>query len=271
MAKNREIEVISPRCPGRKSGDSMNKSCIYVIVGLAILVSACNFNPHNGFGWPYDWPPKDPPGYTNDKGEYVADPRFSYIDAYDANLPNEWGGLLKVREKGHWVDRDYVNMQGESSLKWGLINRKGEIVVEPRFEDIWSFDDNGLATVSEDGKWGSINEKGEMVIPPRFDLPLSFQKDGLADVSINGKWGYINQVGQFVIEPKFDSVGRAFSDDGVALVEVNGKYGYINRKGEYVITPRFEDIRYYDGYGLRVKENGVWSCIDGKGKAIRCP
>ena len=224
-----------------------NPRSAFALAALALLVSACKFNPHSGFSWPYNWPPAEPPAYTNDKGEYVVDPRFQYIGRFHAN------GLARVSEKGHWQDRRYVNLEGKPP-RYGYINRKGEIVIEPKFESLNEFYD-GLAAAQEGGKWGIINEKGEYVIPPKFVSPLYFKAHDLADASTDGaKWGYINRKGEFVIEPKFDQT-YLFSADGFAQVVLNGKYGYINTKGVYVVEPRFDDYRDADSALRRLESH----------------
>ena len=63
-----------------------------------------------------------------------------------------------------------------------------------------------LAWVKIGDKYGYINPKGEIVINPQFDEAGSFS-EGLADVKIGGKEGYINPKGEIVIEPQFDSAG----------------------------------------------------------------
>jgi len=46
-------------------------------------------------------------------------------------------------------------------------------------------------------KKGFINKKGEMVIEPRFDREASF-KDGLAEVEFEKSRAYINKMGEVV-------------------------------------------------------------------------
>ncbi|MEE8043841.1 MAG: WG repeat-containing protein [Thermodesulfobacteriota bacterium] len=47
--------------------------------------------------------------------------------------------------------------------KWGFVNKKGEIVIEPQFENAVSFS-GGLAIVElGGGKWGYIDKKGKLV------------------------------------------------------------------------------------------------------------
>ena len=119
-----------------------------------------------------------------------------------------------------------------------------QYAIKPQFEDARPFSE-GLASVKIEGRWGYIDKTGEYVIRPQFDdVKLSFE-DGLALVAIGrgeGKWGYINKVGEYVINPQFDDAWP-FSE-GLALVAIGrgeGKWGYINKVGEYVINPQFDD------------------------------
>jgi hypothetical protein len=79
----------------------------------------------------------------------------------------------------------------------------------------------GLAAVSINDKWGYINKNGEFLIEPRFNEALPFT-DGLAFVKVGGydadavndvvggfeaegKWGYINKAGSYIWSPQIDS------------------------------------------------------------------
>jgi len=83
--------------------------------------------------------------------------------------------------------------------KWGYIDKKGKIVIDPQFDSTGIFSE-GLATVKIGNKWGYINKKGKIVINPQFDFARSFS-EGLATVEIGDRWGYINKKGK-IIWPK---------------------------------------------------------------------
>lgn len=100
-----------------------------------------------------------------------------------------------------------------------------------------SVDTGLLLPVRQDGKWGYINEKGQIEIEPRFSYANDFS-DGLANVVIEKRWGYIDKSGQMVIKPQFDYADR-FSE-GLAVVNIAGRYGYIDKTGKVVIEPEFE-------------------------------
>ena len=59
-----------------------------------------------------------------------------------------------------------------------------------------------FAKVELDGKWGFINDKGEIVIEPQYDWAYDF-KNGTAKVVLNDEEFYIDEQGEIVIEPKF--------------------------------------------------------------------
>ena len=89
----------------------------------------------------------------------------------------------------------------------------------------------GLRPVKVEGKYGYIDKKGNIVINPQFDNAHYFRK-GLAAVMIGDKWGFIDKTGKYVINPQFDFT-YGFSE-GLARVEIGGNARYINKRGEIV-------------------------------------
>ncbi|EAH9640326.1 WG repeat-containing protein, partial [Campylobacter coli] len=59
--------------------------------------------------------------------------------------------------------------------------------------------------VKLNGKYGFIDKNGEFVIKPNFDDAWYF-REGLAKVGLNGKYGFIDKSGKIVIEPIFDDI-----------------------------------------------------------------
>lgn len=128
----------------------------------------------------------------------------------------------------------------QRGVRWGLYDvRKKKVVVEATFSSIGEVHE-GLATFQVDDKYGYLDEKGKIVIEPRFAEAKDF-KDGLAIVSVPGSpdpWprlhGYIDRSGSIVIEPKFASVTEFVN--GLALVKVtnDGEDRYIDKQGKTV-------------------------------------
>jgi len=80
--------------------------------------------------------------------------------------------------------------------KCGVINKKGEYVILPKYDELRKFSE-GLAACRIGDKWGFIDKKGNMIIPPQFLSIYEDFKDGLAIVEKEWtKWYYITKTGE---------------------------------------------------------------------------
>jgi len=96
-----------------------------------------------------------------------------------------------------------------TGYKYGLADTTGTILIEPIFDYLTYFSDNGLALAKKGEKYGFIDRTGNTVIPFKFENANGFKYD-LAAVKLNEKWGFIDRDGEFAIEPKFENVTHCF-------------------------------------------------------------
>lgn len=132
----------------------------------------------------FDSPPDtDRSGYINKTGAYAIPPKFD-------GAWNFSEGLARVR----------------AGREMAFINKNGDIVFTVTngfWADEFS---EGLANVSiRKGSgpeaWGYINRRGDFVIKPQFQQAKPFHQ-GLAKVFLNGQEGYIDKRGHFVWKGK---------------------------------------------------------------------
>ena len=126
--------------------------------------------------------------------------------------------------------------------KWGFIDKKGDLVIEPQFDQVGLFS-HELANVCLNENWGFIDKSGSVVIEPRFNDANEFRESLAGTQSTNGLWGFIDKQGTYLIEPKFWDVWKF--DEGIAIVWVNEETNaLINTRGEFT-GAFFGEILFY--------------------------
>jgi len=217
-------------------------------------------------------------GYLDTTGQWAIEPTYREARDYHGLPAGEfsdglaWFQLVEMRDRNKLDKNDeFVRDAEDKPIKeahprrtFGYINRKGKVVIKPRYQMANDFGE-GLAAVrikSQDS-WGFIDKDDHRVISPRFQEVGRFS-EGLCAVAIHGRWGYIDPKGEEVIERRFDEA-RLFSE-GLAAVREGDKWGYIDAKGQWAIAPAYDDFEDYHHPGdPHPFENGLARVtLDGK-------
>lgn len=181
-------------------------------------------------------------------------------------------GTPQRTQVGHKVAR-------KARLLWGFMDKRGEIIVRPRFTNVDRFQ-GGLACVAIGDKWGYINKTGRIIIPVQFRVAFDFS-EGLAAVALPGqKMGYIDKTGKWVIKPRFDNAAPFLG--GVASVQTTVSHGHatggsIDKTGRMVDVKRTFPVAEFGASSLDFSEglsifnterNRKWGYIDTKGHIV---
>ena len=96
-------------------------------------------------------------------------------------------------------------------------------------------------------KWGLVDKSGNIVLKPDYD-EISSIRDDIAYIIKNEKWGVIDKYGKLIVEPKKYIVMSDFTDKGLSLVRItNSKIGVIDKTGRVVVEPKYPNaFLYYD-------------------------
>lgn len=136
--------------------------------------------------------------------------------------------------------------------KWGIINEKGELEVNPEFDEIvldncGYFNKQKVIIACKDGKYGfyddSFKSKNDFTAD-KMGIPT---KDGLIAFCQNNKWGYVDEDGKVIIEPTYENA-LSFSN-GLAAISQNGKWGFIDKDNNIVIDCEFAGADYFTEEG----------------------
>lgn len=163
--------------------------------------------------------------------------------------------------------------KSHSSDKMGYIDKNGDYIIKPKFDNAYNFAANGLARVEVNNQVGYINASGEYVIEPKFGSAEDFDEHGMAHVFYQGKHGFIDINGNWIIENKYVMIEK-FTEDGLARVCVKTDdetyiYGYIDRKGNEVIPAKYPECNDFSNGLAAVRNNdGDWGFVDTKGNMV---
>ena len=155
-------------------------------------------------------------GFANCNQEIVVQPKYTmyYGDCYSEN------DFIKVGVPYNYgFSRANGNVSAYSKSLYGLINHKGEVILEPENHSLLISKNsrNILLTIqNKNREYGVINIYGEEIIPfgkydyiDVFDRGYARVKIGKASSNIKdncNKWGIIDEDGEEILPVKYDKV-----------------------------------------------------------------
>lgn len=228
-------------------------------------------------------------GYINKKGKLVIPYKFTLFDG-----PLEMYSLRKINNKLSSAINEVSFSNGlalfadTAKQRYGFINTKGEVIIEPIFWNATKFKDGYAVVVTsvdnsnwEKTQWGLINTKGEFVIKDKYyklsRLSDNFatathinKKDSLsynfASVVLNSKGQTVNTIlpGQILLVDEF-SKGYCRGLNGIMQSLTNAGYFIFDSTGNTLNNPKngevyyFEDVYINNGRFIWYKMNGKYS------------
>ncbi|GER58342.1 WG repeat-containing protein [Patiriisocius marinus] len=251
-------------------------------------------------------------GFINTSGDWVIEPEYDKVKPFNSGY-----ALVLIDKHWNYIDKNNKVLQTPVKEKYydfnkfgvafysidkkvGLINTKGEVVLEPKYNVIKPFVD-GYAKVRVDDKWGMIDTSGKEFVPAIYDEIGDYRGQGIAvrkgdsfGILVEGsmniisgadkvwdfpegekltyarkdkKVGFVNAKGAWIISPQYYKA-RAFSN-GLAPVFNDDAWGYIDETGKEIIAFQFRDAETFADNGLApVKEKKLWGFIDKTGKMV---
>ena len=200
-----------------------------------------------------------------------------------------------IEEKGKEYEIDEIKQYNYFVLRqnelYGVINRNGDIVIEPQYGKVVIPNPEKAVFVCYNAENTKVlNEKSEEILkdysnisPIKFDnisSSLMYEKSVLK-YEQDGKYGLINFEGKILAKPIYDSISSLQNKEGELLVKQDEKAGVINIKGNELIKPQYDEIlidEYYtndDGYkysgyivGIKTQDGYRYGYLDNKRKKV---
>jgi hypothetical protein len=253
-------------------------------------------------------------GIIGPDGRWLLPPEFSFAgDVHEerAAVQFETGEWNWVTTAGNRLSPDRFQSCSRfseglaSAMKSGLcgyVNRKGEKVIDFRFnsalpfcsglagirlsDDLWRCIDEegtekscrayhefyshmeGFAVVRSGENWGYVDASGREPFGMGFQRTYSFTS-GLGVVLVGGRWNFITEDGNTVSEKGWD--GAFLPSEGMGSYMMNSLYGFVNCSGETVTGPVFSAVYAYSEGLSAVQFERKWGYIDKNGDWVISP
>ena len=199
----------------------MKTNIITIILLVFISINICAQDNKLYIYWPDFDKDETICGYVDSNGEIVI-PAGKYADIFTAEFDKVAIVKIKGKKEFYAIDRNEKVLfqvfnfgMGPDIIsnglfriiengKIGFANMNGEIVIKPRFQFVYPFQENGFAIFCENGTWSMLDKY----------IPV-----------IKGKWGAINRQGVIVIPATYDSGAEDY------LIK-DGKSYKLNKQGK---------------------------------------
>ena len=175
-----------------------------------------------------------------------------------------------------------------SNEKWGVIDNKGKIIIEPQYEEMVLIPNNNedVFICTENSDYNNneyttkvLNSKNKEILS-QYDkiLPIEnydednnlwYEKDILKYYK-NGKWGLINFKGKDVLEPIYEDIYSLKGKEGTIITVKDKKLGLANTSGRELIPNNYLEIKSLgidtDLYIVKNEEKkyGIYNKLDNK-------
>jgi TonB family protein len=210
-------------------------------------------------------------GYKNAKNEWVIEPKYEIIEAPFSNLmiarneekllgliddkgdmlvPFEFQSIRKMQGSGfnrggkqYYFDAILVQKVG----KWGMIDRKGRILV-PHDYEVAEWVDDSTVFFSRLGRQILRNNEGQTILETNFDnvtlLKASFPTLRYLIATQNDRSGIVDFLGKTVVPFKFRKIRFLPPGNIVDVQNEKNEHGIWDLMGRELIAPKFSMLRF---------------------------
>lgn len=157
--------------------------------------------------------------------------------------------------------------------KWGYLGNDGSFIIEPNFELTEEFNEKGLGKIYLEGKIGLIDKNGEIVLEPVYDA-IGDMEEGVLSAVKGDRYYILDMMGNELFSSKEYVFLGVSSDQYIVAAEEdkdgNVKMGYINKNGKVLIEPKYSEAWNFKNNRALVKtENDQKLIIDKNGDIIK--
>ena len=163
--------------------------------------------------------------FRNNIAAVKENQKWKLIDDKGKTICNEEFEDIKQNELEECSAQGIIFAKENETYK--MYDLKMKRIGKQEFEDVRPFiDEEGYAAVKINGKWGYINIKGDIEIEPEYEDAKSFS-NGIGSVKKGPYWVMIDSKNKDIIEGEFEDIDY-MNSEGICFVKTNGYWKSIS-------------------------------------------
>ncbi len=181
---------------------------------------------------------------------------------------------LNGQRSNRFIYPDFFHFNGrETALSYkngkaGLINRQGEYLLRPEYDDLKDadFNRNNCTLAKQNGHWGMFRlSDGAQVLSTEYDSIFVFKKENYRILGgyilqppiflkQGVKWGWADTLGNILVAPSFQFDDITPFENDLAWFQKDSLWGVVRLNGEIVFEAQFsEQSQFIDGHAIVIK------------------
>ncbi|KFC18915.1 WG repeat-containing protein [Epilithonimonas lactis] len=204
-------------------------------------------------------------GYYLEDGTNVVKPQFC-----SASYNTNGYYIVSKAEHKYTADGRRIEEHIEGTEKYGLLNSKGQFIIN--FDNDYSsiIVSNGVIEVYKNGFVGIVNDKNEIITPIMYEDINPLNSSSIIATK-HKMTGVINSFNKIIIPFNYDVIWiGVFEKNKVHnfIVKQGEKYGVINHKGEKIIPLSNNKIIHVTPSSIIVEKDNQYGILDYKRKVL---
>ncbi|ELC8443101.1 WG repeat-containing protein [Clostridium perfringens] len=156
---------------------------------------------------------------------------------------------------------------GKTLKTTGIINLKGEVLVEPgRYDAIVSDVGEGYILVQKNKLYGLLDPDGNEIVPCEYNS-IGTMNEGFIPVSKGNLCGALNEKGEVIVPIEYFYVGPMNEGVAPARLDETG-IGFLDKEGAWAIKPDFDGVTAMNKGFAFARKDGKHIIIDKEGNEI---
>lgn len=225
-------------------------------------------------------------GYLDLDGNELLSPKYDFARPFS-------NGFAAVAKAPNGTPKDQI-FESSPILKWGLINIRGELVVDYQFDYVHDLKEKYFVGIKKTSA-GLFDLTGKTVATLPTNRNFNMDHIRLIGSFVEGliampqkyqekfffhPFGYLNESMKMQIEPMFlhandfsEGLASATQQGSWRTTLHNTCYGFIDKKGQWSIEPQFPQAgNFSEGFcAVKDKASNLWGYIDKNGNFVIQP